>query len=194
MGCSKSKIEPKICERDETHSMHVEFIRKHGLDQYYKTLGVEQEEQRNSYEDNSKNLNLGLINIEEKTESDVENINMGLSVREWVEIGVLLIIILGILRVIYRFCLKKKKKSEKKSQIRKKTALKEVMQSVTTPNQEMMLKTVTQVPATISHQENNDKQVVPYIEKQQVVPYVEKSMPVSVNVSRLPLFPSSYYS
>merc|ERR1712025_545937 len=103
---------------------HAEFIKKHGLDQYYKTLGVEQEEQRNSYEDNSKNLNLGLINIEEKSESDVKNINMGLSVREWVEIGVLLIIILGILRVTYKFCLKKKK-SEKKSQIRKKKALKE---------------------------------------------------------------------
>ena len=194
MGCSKSKIEPKICQRDETHSMHVEYIRNHGLDQYYKTLGVEKEEQRNSYEDNSKNLNLGLINIEEKNESDVENINMGLSVREWLEIGVLLIIILGILRIIYKFCMKKKKKSEKKSQIRKKTALKEVIQSVNTPNQEMMLKTVTQVPATITHQDNNDKQVVPYVEKQQVVPYVEKPMPVSVNVSRLPLFPSSYYS
>ena len=48
-----------------------------------------------------------------------------------------------------------------------------------------MLKTVTQVPATVSNQENNEKQVVPY---------VEKPMPVSVNVSRLPLFPSSYYS
>ena len=194
MGCSKSKIEPKICERDETHTMHVDFIKKHGLEKYYQTLSMEPEEQRNSYEDNSKNLNLGLINIEEKSESDVENINMGLSVREWVEIGVLLIIILGILRVIYKFCLKKKKKSEKKSQIRKKKALKEVMQSVTAPNQEMMLKTVTQVPATVSHQENNEKQVVPYVEKQQVVPYVEKPMPVSVNVSRLPLFPSSYYS
>ena len=135
-----------------------------------------------------------MINIEEKSESDVENINMGLSVREWVEIGVLLIIIIGILRVIYKFCLKRKKKSEKKSQIKKKKALKEAMQSVTAPNQELMLKTVTQVPATISHQENNDKQVVPYVEKQQVVPYVEKPMPVSVNVSRLPLFPSSYYS
>ena len=185
MGCSKSKIEPKICQRDETHSMHVEYIRNHGLDQYYKTLGVEKEEQRNSYEDNSKNLNLGLINIEEKNESDVENINMGLSVREWLEIGVLLIIILGILRIIYKYCMKKKKKSEKKSQIRKKTALKEVIQSVNTPNQEMMLKTVTQVPATITNQENTEKQVVPY---------VEKPMPVSVNVSRLPLFPSSYYS
>merc|ERR1712081_28762 len=152
---------------------------------YYQIMGIEPEEKHNSYEDNSNNINLGLINIEEKSESDVENINMGLSMREWVEIGVLLIIILGILRVIYRFCLKKKNKSEKKSQIRKKTALKEAMQSVTTPNQEMMLKTVTQVPATISNQESNEKQVVPY---------VEKPMPVSVNVSCLPLFPSSYYS
>ena len=93
--------------------MHVEYIRNHGLDQYYKTLGVEKEEQRNSYEDNSKNLNLGLINIEEKNESDDENINMGLSVREWLEIGVLLIIILGILRIIYKFCMKKEKEIRK---------------------------------------------------------------------------------
>ena len=116
MGCTKSKIDPKICERDETHSMHVEFIKKHGLEKYYQTLSMEPEEQHNSYEDNSKNLNLGLINIEEKSESDVENINMGLSVREWVEIAVLLIIVIGIIRVIYKFCLKIKKKSEKKSQ------------------------------------------------------------------------------
>ena len=98
MGCSKSQIEPKICERDKTYAMHVDFIKNHELEKYYQTLGMEPEEQRNSYEDNSKNLNLGLINIEEKSESDVENINMGLSVREWVEIGVLLIIILGIFK------------------------------------------------------------------------------------------------
>merc|ERR1712082_396023 len=110
---------------------------------------------------------------------------MGLSTREWLEIGVLPIIILGILRIIYKICMKKKKKSEKKSQSRKKKVLKEVIESVNTPNQEMMLKTVTQVPAKITNQENTEKQVVPY---------VEKPMPVSVNVSRLPLFPSLYYS
>ena len=186
MGCVRSKLDPKICERDRTHSMHIEYIKNHGLDQYYKTLGVEKEEQRNSFEDNSKSLNLGLINIEEKNESDVENINVGLSTREWLEIGVLLIIVLGILRVIYRYCMKKKKKSEKKSQSKKKEVLKEVIESVNTPNQEMMLKTITtQVPAKITNQENTEKQVVPYVEKQ---------MPVSVNVSRLPLFPSSFYS
>ena len=190
MGCTKSKIDPKVCEKDETHSMHVAYIKKHGLEKYYQTLGIEPEEQHNSYEDNSKNLNLGLINIEEKSESDVENINMGLNVREWVEIAVLLIIVIGIIRVIYKFCIKRRKKSQKKSQIKKKKALKEVMQSVMAPNQEMLIKTVTQVPTkefnTVPQQENNEKQVVPYVH--------EKPMPVSVNVSRLPLFPSSYYS
>ena len=65
------------------------------------------------------------------------------------------------------------------------------MQSVTAPNLEMLIKMVTQqVPSkefnTVPQQENNEKQVVPYVH--------EKPMPVSVNVSRLPLFPSSYYS
>ena len=110
MGCTKSKIDPKICGRDETNSMHVAYIKKHGLEKYYQTMGIEPEEKHNSYEDNSKNLNLGLINIEEKTESDVENINMGVSTREWVEIAVLLIIVIGILRVIYKFCIKQRKK------------------------------------------------------------------------------------
>ena len=153
-------------------------------------MGIEPEEKHNSYEDNSKNLNLGLINIEEKSESDVENINMGLNVRECVEIAVLLIIVIGIIRVIYKFCIKRRKKSQKKSQIKKKKALKEVMQSVTAPNQEMLIKMVTQVPTkefnTVPQQENNENQLVPFIH--------EKPMPVNVNVSRLPLFSSSYYS
>ena len=186
MGCVRSKLDPNICQRDETHSTHIQYIKTHGLDSYYKELGVEKEEQRNSFDDNSKNFNLGLINIEEKNESDVENINEGISTREWLEIGVIIIIVLGILRVIYRYCRKKKKKSEKKSQNKKKKVLKEVIESVNTPNQEMMLKTITtQVPAKITSQENTEKQIVPYSEKE---------MPISVNVSRLPMFPSSFYS
>merc|ERR1711954_213993 len=114
----------------------------------------------------------------------------GLNVRESVEIAVLLIIVIGIKRVIYKFCIKRTKKSEKKSQIRKKKALKEVMPSVTASNQEMLIKTVTQVPTkefnTVPQQENNEKQLVPFVH--------EKPMPVNVNVSRLPLFPTSYYS
>ena len=148
--------------------------------------GIEPEEQHNSYEDNSKNLNLGLINIEQKSETDVENINTGLTVREWVEIAILLIIAIGIIRVIYKFCMQRRKKS----QIKKKKTLKEVMQSVTAPNQEMLIKTVTQVPTKdlnpVPQQDNTERQIVPFVH--------EKPMPVNVNVSRLPLFPTSYYS
>ena len=149
-------------------------------------MGIKQEEQHNSYEDNSKNLNLGLINIEQKSETDVENINLGLTVREWVEIAVLFIIAIGIMRVVYKFFMKRRKKS----QIKKKKTLKEVMQSVTAPNQEMLIKTVTQVPTQelnpVPQQDNNERQIVPFVH--------EKPMPVNVNVSRLPLFPTSYYS
>ena len=106
--------------------------------------------------------------------------------REWVEIAILLIIAIGIIRVIYKFCMQRRKKS----QIKKRKTLKEVMQCVTAPNQEMLIKTVTQVPTKdlnpATQQDNNERQLVPFVH--------EKPMPVNVNVSRLPLFPSSYYS
>ena len=166
--------------------MHIAYINKHGLQKYYDVMGIEGGDQHNSFEDNSSNLNLGLINIEQKSESDVENINTGLTVREWVEIAILLIIAIGIIRIIYKFCMQRRKKS----QIKKKKTLKEVMQSVTVPNQEMLIKTVTQVPAKdlnpVPQQDNTERQIVPFVH--------EKPMPVNVNVSRLPLFPTSYYS
>ena len=166
--------------------MHIAYINKHGLQKYYDVMGIEGGDQHNSFEDNSSNLNLGLINIEQKSESDVENINTGLTVREWVEIAILLIIAIGIIRIIYKFCMQRRKKS----QIKKKKTLKEVMQSVTAPNQEMLIKTVTQVPTKdlnpVPQQDNTERQLVPFVH--------EKPMPVNVNVSRLPLFPTSYYS
>ena len=136
MGCTKSKLDEKVCLKDKTMSMHITYINKHGLQKYYEVMEIEGGDKHNSFEDNSSNLNLGLINIEQKSESDVENINTGLTVREWVEIAILLIIAIGIIRIIYKFCMQRRKKS----QIKKKKTLKEVMQSVTVPNQEMLIK------------------------------------------------------
>merc|ERR1711954_321854 len=85
---------------------------------------------------------------------------MGLTVREWLEIAVLMILAIGILRIIYKFCMQRRKKS----QIKKKKTLKEVMQSVTAPNQEMLMKTVTQVPTKdlnpVPQQDNNEKYTI----------------------------------
>ena len=187
MGCTKSKLDDKVCLKDETTSMHVAYINKNGLQKYYEVMGVKDVSNHNSFEDNSSNLNLGLINIESKSESDVENINTGLTVREYVELAVVLIIALGAIRIIYKFCMRRRKKS----QMKKKNTLKEVMQSVTVPNQEMLIKTVTQQVPTkdvnpVPPQDNTERQIVPFVH--------EKTVPVNVNVSRLPLFPTSYYS
>ena len=75
--------------------------------------------------------------------------------------------------------------------MKKKNTLKEVMQSVTVPNQEMLIKTVTQKVPTryvnpVPPQDNTERQIVPFVQ--------EKTVPVNVNVSRLPLFPTSYYT
>ena len=64
MGCTRSKLNKDICERDETTSMHVDFIKKEGLNSYYKLMGMEhQGEGHNTLKDSSNNVNVGLINI-----------------------------------------------------------------------------------------------------------------------------------
>ena len=88
IGCTKSKLDDKVCLKDETTAMHVAYIKKNGLQKYYEVMGVEDVSNHNSFEDNSSNLNLGLINIEQKSKSDIENINTGLTVREWVELAI----------------------------------------------------------------------------------------------------------
>ena len=82
MGCTKSKLDDKVCLKDKSTAMHVAYINKHGLEDYYKTMGVEDVSNHNTFKDNSSNLNLGLINIESKSENDTENINSGLTVHE----------------------------------------------------------------------------------------------------------------
>ena len=82
-------------------------------------------------------------------------------------------------------------KRRAKSQMKKKNTLKEVMRSVTVPNQEMLVKMVTQqIPSKdvnpVPPQDNIERQIVPFGQ--------EKTVPVNVNVSRLPIFPTSYYN
>ena len=94
MGCTKSKLDNKVCLKDETTQMHVDFIKKNGLDEYYAVMGMESETSHKSFDDNNLNVNLGLINIESKNETDTEIQNSGLSIHEYVEIAVVIIIAL----------------------------------------------------------------------------------------------------
>ena len=61
MGCTKSRLDDKVCLKDKNTAMHIAYINKHGLEDYYKTMGVEDVSNHNTFKDNSSNLNLGLI-------------------------------------------------------------------------------------------------------------------------------------
>ena len=168
--------------------MHVNFIKKNGLAAYYQVMGMEDKSNHNSFEDNSSNLNLGLLNIESKNENDMEIHNSGLSVREYIEIAVVIIIALGALRIIYKFF----KQRRAKAALKKKNSLKEMMTSVTVPNTGMFVKTVNQqIPmkemSQVPQEENMERQIVPVIPQN-----TNKTVPV--NVSRMPIFPTSYYN
>ena len=80
MGCTRSKLDKTICLQDETTQMHVDFIKKNGLDEYYAIMGMESDTGHNSFDNNSSNANLGLFNIETKNETDTEIKNLGLSI------------------------------------------------------------------------------------------------------------------
>ena len=184
MGCTKSKLDDKVCLKDKTTAMHVAYINKHGLAAYYKVMGMEDECNHNTFKDNSSNLNLGLINIESKSENDTENINSGLTAREYIEIAVVIIIALSAVRIIYRFCMKRRAKAE----LKKKNSLKEMMKSVTVPNPGMFMKTVNQqIPlkelSQVPQEENMERQIVP-------VSPQKANQTIPVNVSRMPIFPA----
>ena len=137
MGCTRSKLDKNICLKDETTQMHMDFIKKNGLDEYYAVMGMESDTSHNSFDDNSSNVNLGLINIESKNETDTEIHNSGLSIREYVEIAVVIIIALGAICTIYRYF----KQRRAKAALKKKNSLKEMMVSTTIPSQGMFVKT-----------------------------------------------------
>ena len=99
----RSKLDKNVCIKDETTQMHVDFIKKNGLDEYYVLMGMKSESSHNSFDNNSSNVNLGFINIESKNETETEIHNSGLSIREYVEIAVVIIIALGAIHTIYRY-------------------------------------------------------------------------------------------
>ena len=108
MGCTRSKLNKDICEKDETTKMHIDYIKQNGLDANYAIMGVDNDKSHNSFDDNSSNVNLGLFNIETKSETDTTIENPGWSIREYIEIALAVIIVLGAVRIIFRFIKKKK--------------------------------------------------------------------------------------
>ena len=70
MGCTRSKLNKDICEKDETPEMHAQYIKEFGLDSFYAIMGIDNNKTHTKMDDHSSTVNLGLINMETKSETD----------------------------------------------------------------------------------------------------------------------------
>ena len=86
-------------------------------------MGIEHDETGTKLDDHSSTVNLGLINMESKSETDTRYEYSGLTVKEYIEIGLAILIVIGAVRAIYRYVKKKKIKSTNK----RKNQLKDIM-------------------------------------------------------------------
>ena len=99
-------------------------------------MGIEHDETGTKLDDHSSTVNLGLINMESKSETDTRCKYSRLTVKKYIEIGVAILIVIGAARAIYRYLKKKKTKSSNK----KKNQLKEIVVEATGSTQGMVLK------------------------------------------------------
>ena len=70
MGCTRSKLNKEICQKNETPEMHTNYIKEYGLDSYNSLMGIEHNENGTKLDYHSSTLILGLINMESKSETD----------------------------------------------------------------------------------------------------------------------------
>ena len=83
MGCTRSKLNNKICETSETSETHKRYIREHGIEAYYRVMGYKKDN-AHTMDDHSSTYNVGLLNFNNKTESETQNEYVGLSLKEYI--------------------------------------------------------------------------------------------------------------
>ena len=86
-----------------------------------------------------KNLNFGLVNIEEKTTVDNNNNFYGLSVSDILEITIGFLLFLYICRIIYKRIMKRRKQAKASKNLEMKEIVKSVTQTVPTPQPQFKL-------------------------------------------------------
>ena len=150
--------------------MHSKYIKENGIDSYNSLMGIEDDQLGTKIDDHSSTINLGLLNIKSKTESYTKYEYNGLTFKEYIEIGLAIVIVLGAARALYRYLKKRKTRTSNK----KKNQLKEI-------EVEARIQTTTMSPNQSQKMEN---QLVP-------VNIERKNQLVPVNKSRLPLFSSA---
>ena len=133
MGCTKSKLSKDVCLADETSELHTKYIKEHGLQSYYKVMGMPPQGPAASpgseTDDSSSNLNFGLVNIEEKTTVDNNNNFYGLSVSDILEITIGFLLFLYLCRLVYRQIMRRRKQAKASKSLEMKEIVKSVHQT-----------------------------------------------------------------
>ena len=189
MGCNKSKLDDKVCLRDETTKMHQDFIKKNGLDAYYAIMGVPKEVIQpgsGGIEDKSQTYNVGLLNYESKEETtNNSTIDFDFNWKVLVELTIGFLIVVYILKRLHRHCKSKKQKANRKKSIEMKELMKESMPTAPHPVQSPYNQ---HYPMALTHMKNkansNTFKEIPIIKAIQ-----QDSIPNAV----MPLFPNSLY-
>ena len=154
MGCTKSKLSKNVCLADETPSMHSKFIKENGIKKYYQTMGRPENgpvaAPGAETEDKSSNLNLGFINIEEKSTTENMNSFYGLSVGDVLEVSIGFCLFLYLLRLIYKQVMKRRKKAKQSKCIEMREIVKSANETNQTfPTQKTHFQIHHQTPKTI---------------------------------------------
>ena len=154
MGCTVSKLDDQVCLRDETTQMHQAYINQHGLDAYYKVMGVPKEViQPGGIEDKSQTYNVGLLNYESKEETTNTNtFDIEFNWKMLVEIVLGFLIVVYILKRLIRYCKSRKQKASKKKSLEMKEIMKETMPSAPVPAENPYH---PHYPVALTHIKNN---------------------------------------
>ena len=128
MGCEVSHLDKEVCLRNETPEMHSAFIDQHGLSRYYEVMGMtDPEAKAPEMDDNSNNINVGLINLEEKSATSYEF--YGIRWTDLLEIALGILAIIYVAKIIYNYI----KKKRQVAKLNKNLELKELVQEASAP-------------------------------------------------------------
>ena len=155
MGCTKSKLSKDVCLADETPAMHTKYIKENGLKKYYLTMGMPPQGPAAAApgaetEDSSSNLNLGFINIEEKSTTENNNSFYGLTVSDVLEVSIGFCLFLYLFRLIYRQVMRRRKQAKQSKSLEMQEIVKSAHQTHQTfPAQKTHFQIQHQAPKTV---------------------------------------------
>ena len=109
MGCELSKLNRNVCKHSETAKTHVDYIKEHGMAKYNKIMELDPrmpyENINKSIDDHSSSFNVGLVDLENSSETETSNASFYESVtwRQLIEITIGCMIVIYLIVKVKKF-------------------------------------------------------------------------------------------